>query len=429
MRLECLHCHRVLEIADETPSFCPFCGQPLTGLALASTAPFVDPEATHVVPAAYAAAARGRIGGYRLIRLLGQGGMGQVYEAREDATGRGVAVKLIAPDLSTSREAVERFRREGRLASQIAHPRCVFVLAAEAEADQPYIVMELMPGATLRNLVSEHGPLAPADAVAKILDVIEGLQEAHRHNLLHRDVKPSNCFLDETRRVKIGDFGLAKSLVGDRDLTRTGRFVGTPLFASPEQLKGEHLDVRSDLYSVAATLYFLLAGRAPFECADAAAAAARTASEAAPPLRRLRSQVPPALEHVVMRGLERDPARRWRDLEEFRLRLLPFVPGHLSAAGMGVRLGAGAIDWILITIGVGIVQSSALRLSDMHTNNNWRWLSAALAAGLFVLYFGLSEGVPGQSLGKKLLGLRVCLVGGNRVCRDRPGFDPRHGFV
>src|SRR5207244_9608754 len=121
-------------------------------------------------------------------RQRGRGGMGAVFEAEDTASGRHVAVKLIAPGSAASAEAVERFRQEGRLASAIAHPRCVFVLAADEHAGQPYIVMELMPGATLKDLVNERGPLPVEEAVVKILDVMEGLQEAHSLGVIHRDV-------------------------------------------------------------------------------------------------------------------------------------------------------------------------------------------------------------------------------------------------
>ena len=146
---------------------------------------------------------------------MGRGGMGAVYEAEDLESGRRVALKLIAGDSVASPEAVERFRREGRLASTIAHPRCVFVLAADEEEGRPYIVMELMPGETLQSLVERSGPLPPREATGKILDVIEGLTEAHQVGIIHRDVKPSNCFLEADGRVKIGDFGLSKSLGGN----------------------------------------------------------------------------------------------------------------------------------------------------------------------------------------------------------------------
>src|SRR5207302_1720480 len=139
------------------------------------------------------------------LKLLGAGGMGSVYEAEHPATGHRVAVKLLSPRLGFSQTAVERFRQEGRLASQLVHPRCVFVLAADTDAGRPYIVMELMPGQTLKDLVDARGPLPFEEAVAHTLDVIDGLAEVHRLGMVHRDVKPSNCFLTADGRVKVSD--------------------------------------------------------------------------------------------------------------------------------------------------------------------------------------------------------------------------------
>jgi hypothetical protein len=343
--------------------------------------------------------------------------MGTVYEAEETASGRRVALKLVAPGFAASPEAVARFHREGRLASMIAHPRCVFVLAADEEAGRPYIAMELMPGRTLADLVAEQGPLPPEQAVAKILDVIEGLQEAHRLQVLHRDVKPSNCFLESDGRVKIGDFGLSKSLVADAHLTQAGSFLGTPHFASPEQHKGEDIDLRSDVYAVAATLYFLLTGKPPFHPSDnLAAVAARKASEPAPPMRSLRPELPAALDHVVLRGLERDRERRWRNLDELRTALLPFVPGHLSIGAMGMRLAALMTDyllWLLIDLLFGIV------LFIVYSFNGGRpeqilptIMEGVMEAVGWIGYFAIQEGVWGCTLGKRLLRLRVCTAGG-----------------
>ena len=239
--------------------------------------------------------------------------MGSVHEAEEEVSGRRVALKLIASEFTASSMAVERFLQEGRLASVLAHPRCVFVLAADQADGWPYIVMELMPGHTLKDLVESQGPLPQGDALLKIMDVIEGLQEAHRLGVIHRDVKPSNCFLDLENRVKIGDFGLSKSLVAaDSNLTRTGSFLGTPHYASPEQIKGELIDERSDLYSVAATLFYLLTGKPPHDANDPTVALARIVSESARPIRSLRPEVWSALDQVVLRGLERDRRRRYR---------------------------------------------------------------------------------------------------------------------
>jgi hypothetical protein len=341
------------------------------------------------------------VGGYRLLRLLGSGGMGRVYEA-EGPGGERVAVKLLAPGVADSPTTLERFRQEGRLASRIAHPRCVFVRTADQDAGRPYIVMELMSGATLKDLVEGAGPLEPADAITRILDVIEGLVEAHRAGVLHRDVKPANCYLDSESRVKVGDFGLSRSLAAGSHLTRTGGFVGTPLFASPEQLKGERLDERTDVYSVAATLYYLLTGQAPFQHADGATVIARVVSEPAPSPRRLRPDLPPALEEVVLRGLERQRERRFPDLAAFREALRPLLPGQMTIAGLGLRVGAYLFDclpFMVVGEAVGVLRiNRGLTIGPV--------LMLAMSAPVF-LYFWLSEGLWGCSVGKWLLRLRV----------------------
>ncbi|MFQ3593189.1 MAG: serine/threonine-protein kinase, partial [Gemmataceae bacterium] len=263
MGLTCPTCQQIVEFTTRPPRFCSHCGA------------IIDPTATIAYdrPPRHSDTPE-RIGGYRLLKLLGSGGMGSVFEAQDDQ-GRHVALKLIRPEFLDSPEAVERFRREGRLASLVIHPRCVFVLGADEEAGRPYIVMELMPGRTLSDVVTAQGPLPVSQAVRYIIDIIEGLQEAHANGMIHRDVKPSNCFLDAEGRVKIGDFGLAKAISGREELTRSGAFLGTFLYASPEQIRNDKVDHLTDVYSVCATLYHLLTGRAPFEDSDPAAALAR----------------------------------------------------------------------------------------------------------------------------------------------------------
>jgi uncharacterized RDD family membrane protein YckC len=407
MRLHCSRCHRVLEFTGDRPSFCAYCGFALTETNAAPPTP-VDADATTLArqpPAPVPEAAPEFVGGYRLLRVLGGGAMGTVYEAEDAASGRRVALKLIAPDYAGSADAVERFRQEGRLASAIAHPRCVFVYAADEDAGRPYIVMELMPGPTLQDLVDGQGPLPPEEAVGKLMDVIEGLQEAHRLGVVHRDVKPSNCFLTADGRVKIGDFGLAKSLTGAAHLTRTGAFIGTPLFASPEQVRGDRVDEQSDLYSLAATLYCLLSGKAPFETSDSTATLARIVSDDPPSLRGRLPDLPAALDRVVLRGLERERARRWHDLEAFRRALLPFVPGQLSFAGLGSRFGAYVLDVIIFFLAYfAALFAVGLALPDDVTALAFAEPVWGLLA---VLYYAIPEGRWGWTPGKRLLGLRV----------------------
>ncbi len=418
-QLSCSRCDRVLTYSGDRPSFCAYCGQslgPPEGRAgEASRSPTSSgagrgDETTDFEPrAAGPRDSPDRVGDYRLLRQLGRGGMGTVYEAEDLRHGRRVAVKIIGPGHLNSESAAERFRLEGRLASSLSHPRCVFVLEADEDGDgRPYIVMELMSGVTLADLVEERGPLAIGDAVAKILDVVEGLAEAHRLGLIHRDVKPSNCFLEADGRVKIGDFGLSKSQVGPSSLTRTGSFLGTPLYASPEQIKVEPLDARTDVYSAAATLYFLLTGRAPFDRGDASATMARIVTDPAPSARLARPEVPIGLDRAIRKGLERDRDRRFRDLEEFRLALLPFRPDAIRPAHLGLRVGAylfddGVTTALLVALTAEMVQPGPAMAIDL---------------GILWLYFSLCDGLWGGTPGKKLLRLQVAGMAG----RERVGF-------
>ncbi len=418
MQLICPNCRQTISFSGQRPAFCAYCGKPLPPAAEMETAAF-DGD---VAPEPPDGADPSDVGGYRLLRRLGEGGMGRVYEA-EDAAGRRVALKLISADFAASPAAVERFRREGRLASGVSHPRCVFVLAADEAAGRPYIVMELMPGTTLQDVVDRDGPMPVEQALSKILDVIEGLREAHRQGVVHRDVKPSNCFLDADGRVKIGDFGLSKSLVDSDALTRTGTFIGTPLFAAPEQIKGDPVGPQSDVYSTAATLYCLLTGRAPFQGGDPAATLARIVCDPAPPMRSLRRDLPAGLDKAVLRGLERDPAKRWRDLAEFQAALAPFVPGRLSIGGLGVRFGTFLIDYFFMML----LSLPLFFLTVALTGGGSPWdphihagrLLVQTLAGLLIwgLYFGGCEALWGCTPGKRWLGLRVYRATGG----ERPG--------
>ncbi len=351
------------------------------------------------------------IGGYRLLRLIGSGGMGVVYEAEAPVTNSRVAVKLLSSKLASNPNSVERFKQEGLLASQLAHPCCVFVISADADAGRPYIVMELMPGETLKDVVDRAGPLPQDQAITYILDVIDGLTEAHRVGMIHRDMKPSNCFLTADGRVKVGDFGLSKSLVGSRDphLTRSGTFLGTVLFASPEQIRGEPLDYSADIYSVCATLYYLLCGEAPFQHDSITAVLAKAISEEPPPVREKRRDLTRSLNAVVMKGLERHRERRWQSLDDLRDALVSLLPNRQLPARPRMLIGAYLLDRIALTL-LSVPAEMMRELSaDEHELSvmQIRWLSILI----LLIYFTLGEGVFGATPGKWLLGLRVSRLG------------------
>jgi len=410
MQVICGKCSRTLDYSGERPMFCSFCGNPLSDSK--SSVKAHDPDAATVAPSTMPGAptppkpeAPPYLGGYQLLRELGSGGMGTVYEAEESGTGRHVAVKLIGTAFAGSPDAIQRFKQEGRIAGMLTHPRCVFVIDTNEEAGRPYIVMELMEGSSLKDLVERHGPMAPDDAIAKILDVIDGLQAAHRLEIIHRDMKPSNCFLEHDGRVKVGDFGLAKDLVKGSHLTKTGAFVGTPHFASPEQVRGETIDQQTDVYSTAATLYFLLTGRPPFWGSDPTATLARIVADPVPSLRDARPELPAALDRAVRRGLERDRSRRYANLEALRQALLSLTPGRLTPMGLALRAGAFAVDFALIWLATFIIM---LMVGTVSSANLTKVLHQCVLAGVFHAYFMILEGTVGASLGKGLFGLRVC---------------------
>src|SRR5262245_9344072 len=186
-----------------------------------------------------------RFGHYAIGRLLGRGGMGDVWEAEDLETGRHVALKTLSHRLNTADESV-RLLREGRFAARVTHPNIVYVFGTEDIEDVPVIVMELAQGGTLKDLVAAEGPMPSTRAVDIMLQVIAGLEAASAAGVLHRDVKPSNCFVDVEGRIQIGDFGIAAAIVADPEATLSGAgsVSATPAFASPEQLRGLPLDER-----------------------------------------------------------------------------------------------------------------------------------------------------------------------------------------
>jgi eukaryotic-like serine/threonine-protein kinase len=351
--------------------------------------------------------------------------MGVVWEAEELANGRRVALKLLAAGLMNDPNTVERFVREGRLAAQLSHPRTTFVYGAGAVDSQPYITMELMPGATLQDILHNEKQLPVNRAVDYILDVIEGLIAAHELGVVHRDVKPSNCFMDSDGRVKVGDFGLSKSLVTEVTLTQTGTFMGTPLFAAPEQIRGGKVDERTDIYSVGTTLFTLIAGRAPFS-GDALSVTAQIVTDRAPLISKFVPSIPKALERIIQKTLEKDPANRYASLTDLREALAPFATGGTSIADIGRRAGAYMIDVTMLGIAIQFTMAltgavSGFRMqqaqgTEMFGDSMLRMqLIASFVSWLLaVIYFSFTESIWGKTVGKKILQMQVVDMDGQR---------------
>lgn len=265
-------------------------------------------------------------GKYHLQKRIGSGGMGAVYLARRIHIGDEVAVKVLHPKYVSEADAVERFRREARAAAMLRHPGIVAIYDfGEAREQSPaYIVMELVNGVSLRALLQQERRLEAARAVALVREICAAVGAAHRNNVVHRDLKPDNVLVlapephDEVEKVKVLDFGIAKlrDLAPDQSLTQTGAVMGTPYYMSPEQCRGAALDARSDVYSLGAMLYELIAGQPPFTANTITGVVAKHLTEAPAPL-SLHAPILPALEAAVMRALAKSPELRQADATDF----------------------------------------------------------------------------------------------------------------
>jgi eukaryotic-like serine/threonine-protein kinase len=423
-RRQCAQCGARLP-QDARLDLCPQC---LLKAGL-ETQPATGPGGTVVLPAAEASGrglprAGERLGHFQIVRLLGHGGMGTVFEAEDLESGRRVALKVLSQKLD-SPEARERFFREGRLAASINHPNSVYIFGTEEIGGTPVIAMELAPGGTLQDRVRAQGPLAPTEAVDGVLQIIAGLEAARRIGILHRDIKPSNCFLDADGTVKIGDFGLSisTSVRIEPALTANGVWLGTPAFCSPEQLRGDELNARSDMYSVGATFFYLLTGRVPFGGINLAQLIANVLELRTPSPREFRKDIPHGLARVVQRCLEKQPAERFKSYDDLRRALAPYSSASPTPATLGLRFLAGLSDMVLLGMASLVVQL-ALFGNFMAAMNSFISQRTPKALGFIiggllsaVLYYALLEGFRGASVGKAICRLRV--VGPDN---SRPGF-------
>jgi len=355
------------------------------------------------------------LGHYRILRLLGEGGMGAVFDAEDLENGRRVALKVLSQTLD-SPEARERFFREGRMAASINHPNSVYVFGTEEIGGTPVIAMELVAGGTLQERVACLGPLPVVEAVDCGLQIIAGLEAAQRIGILHRDIKPSNCFRDAGGAVKIGDFGLSIS-TGVRTepaLTTTGIFLGTPAFCSPEQLRGDELNVHSDMYSVGATLFYLLTGHTPFEGKNTLQLMAAALEKPAPSPAKIRPGIPKDLAKVVLRCLEKQPGDRFKNYHDLGRALAPHVSAATMPATLGVRFLATGIDQTLL----GVVWMSLMWLTGrspidfinlsgkaLHQHQTLGMMLTIVATAL--AYYTVWEGLRGAAVGKTICRLRI----------------------
>jgi len=254
-------------------------------------------------------------GRYRVISRVGSGGMAEVYCAEDTQLGRRVAVKLLHERFAQDEEFVERFRREASSAASLSHANIVNVYDRGQWGGTYYIAMEYLDGRSLDSIVREEAPLPPQRAIELTEQVLRAARFAHRHGVVHRDLKPHNVIIDEEGRVKVTDFGIARA--GASEITQTGSIMGTARYLSPEQAQGHTVSPRSDLYAIGIMLYELLTGTVPFEGDSVVAIALRHLSEPPRPPSSLVPTISANLDAIVMRALAKRPEARFADADEF----------------------------------------------------------------------------------------------------------------
>jgi protein kinase-like protein len=345
-----LRCHACESTLVEDARFCARCG---------TAVPAEPAAAGDTVRAALEAKLQAQ---YRIVRLLGRGGMGAVYLARDLALDREVAIKVVKTD-SSAREIHDRLRREARTAAKLSHPNIVPLHAFGDVEGMPYFVMGYVRGESLAARLRRDGKLPEEEARRIAADLAEALDHAHRQGVVHRDVKPDNVLLDdESGRALLTDFGVAKALGRSETLTPVGSVVGTPSYMSPEQAAGRaDIDGRTDIYSLGVMAYAMLTGRLPFEGKTAADVLTKHLTQEPPPLRSLAPTLPDSTALAVERCLAKDPARRWPDARSLKLALGVSEEPHLPDTQRGME-GQGLLAAYIIMLSLALVRGTGTPL-------------------------------------------------------------------
>jgi eukaryotic-like serine/threonine-protein kinase len=344
--VECVKCATPLPVSDHTLA-------PDHTLATGGQGWSVPAQGGIVTAGAPKALGPGTVLGdrYEIVKMLGQGGMGAVYRAHDRELEREVALKVIRSDMAANPEILRRFKQELILARQITHKNVIRIFDLGQADGIKFITMEYIEGEDLQSVLRRKKKLEPVEAATIMAQVCRALEAAHAEGVIHRDLKPQNIMLDKAGRVYVMDFGIARSLV-TKGMTQTGALIGTPDYMSPEQAKGQTLDVRSDLFTFGIIFYELLSGESPYEADTTMGKLWKRTSEPARPLGELDNTIPQPLVDIVTRCLEIDPAKRFASAQEIVQAIEiwqgPGAGTHIVIAGSG-KLPAYA-KWVAIGI-------------------------------------------------------------------------------
>ena len=311
-----------------------------------------------------------KVGHFRILSKIGEGGMGVVYRARDENLRRDVALKVLPAELMGKEERRVRFLREARAAASVSHKNIATIHEVDEAAGVIFIPMELVEGRTLRSLLREKKPLPIPDTIAYATGIAEGLARAHQARVIHRDLKPENIIIDSDRHPKILDFGLAKVIeerggmpwancsqaeTATQEMTREGKILGTPAYMSPEQARGEPVDLRSDIFSFGTTLYEMMTGKNPFKGKTPFDTLSSITRDQPEPPARLNPTAPPGLVRVMEKCLEKKPEKRYQDTQEL-VRDLRGLTGEVHPVGFFARIPLRSVSrgWKLGLAGLAI---------------------------------------------------------------------------
>jgi hypothetical protein len=435
LQFPCDRCGRRLRVAEAHAGRrvrCPGCGQvvpvpitasvvsapaapdakrateALTGSSQPSTGDFVPPELYDFLSPAEGPGELGRLGGYRVLKVLGAGGMGVVFEAEDLRLKRPVALKAMLPTVAASPTNRQRFLLEAQAAAAIEHDHIVTIYQVGEDRNIPFIAMQLLKGESLEDRLAHQGALGPAEALHITRQIASGLAVAHDRGLIHRDIKPSNIWLERkdeggrrkdepnpsrsSFRVRILDFGLARPMESDTHLTRDGAIVGTPAYLSPEQCRHEKLDGRCDLFSLGCVLYRMGTGRLPFKGTDTLTTLLSLARDDPPPPQQLNPQLPAGLSRLILDLLAKDPNQRPSSARALIQRIEGLersLPQGQALAASPLPAGAVARAPVRMPTRAEVDRTDFLRPTAQGGKTKWLLLALGLAGGAFLLVVGV----------------------------------------